>query len=182
VSTSPTADRSAIDRTTTHDCAGQAADRAYFAAQGRAMRTCVNCEAAIDVRYVQFSHLCADCRRECTDASDVAPEGCAYCGAALDAPEPAPAAAADDDLTAAEAAMIAAALDEPDVAGLPNLEDTAPTVEILDVTTAYRVKITWLDGFESLIGDWPTRRIARAEAERWIEREQAHHGLPPARG
>jgi hypothetical protein len=80
------ADRSAIDRVTLHDCAGQAADRAYFAAQGRAFRRCVNCEAPISAQFVQFSHLCMDCRRECTDASDVAPEACAYCGAALEQP------------------------------------------------------------------------------------------------
>ena len=42
------------------------------------------------------------------------------------------------------------------------------TIEILNVTTAYRARITWADGRTSTIGDWPTRRMAIANAGAYI--------------
>lgn len=78
--------RERIDRTTEHVCEGLAKDAAYFAGQARPFLSCANCEAPIDVHYVQFASLCATCRRECTDESDVAPAACAWCGQDLDTP------------------------------------------------------------------------------------------------
>jgi hypothetical protein len=77
--------RTAIDRTTDHTCPGLVADIAYFAAQGRSYFRCEHAdgEVAIPVHYAQFSMLCAECRRECTDQSDVQPTTCAYCSQAL---------------------------------------------------------------------------------------------------
>lgn len=43
-----------------------------------------------------------------------------------------------------------------------------PQVELVDVTVAYRIRIVRPDGHESVIGDWPTRRIAFADAAAWI--------------
>lgn len=42
------------------------------------------------------------------------------------------------------------------------------TVEIVNVTIAYRAHITYSDGSDSWIGDWPTRRIATQEAAEWV--------------
>jgi hypothetical protein len=78
-----------IDRTTEHSCPGLAQDIAYFTAQGRSYFRCAGEESsdhpAITVHYAQFSMICAECRRECLDESDVAPATCHYCGADLDA-------------------------------------------------------------------------------------------------
>ena len=71
-----------IDRTTTHSCPGLEHDVAYFTAQGRSYFRCAgDCPNPITVHYAQFSMICAECRRECLDESDVAPEACVYCGA-----------------------------------------------------------------------------------------------------
>ena len=72
-----------IDRTTTHTCPGLERDRAYFAAQGRDLFCCGDDHPRITVQYVQYPTICAECRRECLDESDVAPETCAWCGQTL---------------------------------------------------------------------------------------------------
>ena len=79
------ATRLRIDRTTEHMCAGLARDVAYYAAQGRTYWRCSHSdsEVAIPLHYAQFSMLCAECRFECTDDSDVEPVTCVYCGEAL---------------------------------------------------------------------------------------------------
>jgi len=41
-------------------------------------------------------------------------------------------------------------------------------IEVVNVTYAYRVRLTRRDGHETWIGDWPTLRIALAEADRFI--------------
>jgi hypothetical protein len=71
-----------IDRTTDHMCDGLARDIAYVAAQGRSYFRCGD-HADIPVHYANFSMICADCRRECLDDSDVADTACAYCAETL---------------------------------------------------------------------------------------------------
>lgn len=71
-----------IDRTTDHTCPGLERDRAYFAAQGRAYFRCDD-HANIPVQYAQFSMICAECRRECLDDSDVEDATCNYCNEVL---------------------------------------------------------------------------------------------------
>lgn len=77
-----------IDRTTNHTCPKQEAEKAYMASYGRALFECVSeypsCPR-IDVQYVYFPVLCANCRIECTDDSDVEhePTNCVYCGEEL---------------------------------------------------------------------------------------------------
>lgn len=73
----------AIDRTTEHLCPGLARDLAYFAAQGRSYYRCGEGCPPITVQYAQFAMICADCRRECLDDSDVAEGVCVYCSAVL---------------------------------------------------------------------------------------------------
>jgi hypothetical protein len=72
-----------IDRTTDHTCPGLARDIAYFAATDRSYYRCGEGHPAITVQYAQFSMICAECRRECLDESDVAPAFCLYCEASL---------------------------------------------------------------------------------------------------
>ncbi|TMQ09882.1 MAG: hypothetical protein E6J90_37080 [Deltaproteobacteria bacterium] len=74
-----------IDRTTDHMCDGLAADIAYFAAEGRSYFHCAGEEDHPDilVHYAQFSMICAECRRECLDDSDVEDATCNYCNASL---------------------------------------------------------------------------------------------------
>lgn len=74
-----------IDRTTTHTCPGLERDQAYYAAQGRSYFRCDEGHPPITVHYAQFAMICVECRRECLDDNDVAPETCVYCGADHDA-------------------------------------------------------------------------------------------------
>ena len=74
-----------IDRPTTHTCSALERDRAYFAAQGCDLFRCGDTCPPITVHYAQFEMICAECRRECLDDSDVAAEACAWCGADHDA-------------------------------------------------------------------------------------------------
>jgi hypothetical protein len=56
---------------------------------------------------------------------------------------------------------------------------TGARFDIVNVTTAYRVRITWPDGQESTIGDYPTARIARQAASDWIDANIAGHIAAP---
>jgi DNA-directed RNA polymerase subunit RPC12/RpoP len=73
-----------IDRTTTHTCANLRLDRAHQKRHNLPMYTCVNCERPINVHYVQYAHICSECRRECLDHTDVVRNiRCTYCGERL---------------------------------------------------------------------------------------------------
>lgn len=82
--------RNRIDRLSDHTCDGLATDAAYLKSKKRPQFVCVNCNAEIPVHYAQFSSLCADCRIECTDESDVKTEVCNYCNETINEKESEP--------------------------------------------------------------------------------------------